>query len=111
MDLAFAKAEQALGDQVHLYRSKNTYTEITPKGTSKKIALEKLLAHKFPEIHLKQVAAFGDNFNDVDLLEGVGYGVAVENARAAVKKAARYQTGHHKEDGVASWLETFILKA
>ncbi|MGB5980988.1 MAG: HAD family hydrolase [Nonlabens sp.] len=104
MDLAFAKAEQLLAKKVHLYRSKNTYTEISPKGISKKSALELLLEKKYPAVFMKEVAAFGDNFNDTEMLESVGYGVAVENAREEVKRVARFQTGHHKKDGVAVWL-------
>jgi Cof subfamily protein (haloacid dehalogenase superfamily) len=105
MDTAFAKVEQLFNSKIHAYRSKSTYTEITPKGTSKEVALRKLLELKFPEIEMKDVAAFGDNYNDTDMLAAVGYGVAVENAREVVKKAAGYLTAHHKEDGVARWLE------
>lgn len=105
MDSAFAKAEQLLASQVHLYRSKDTYTEITPAGTSKKKALELLLKERFEDVGMEHVAAFGDNYNDTEMLQAVGYGVAVENARDEVKQAARHITKHHKEDGVAHWLK------
>ncbi len=104
MNLAFAKANSLHTNQVVCYRSKNTYTEITPAGTSKKVALEKLLASRFPEIGMEQVAAFGDNYNDIDMLRAVGYGVCVENGRDELKAVASHLTGHHKEDGVARWL-------
>lgn len=109
MNFAFAKAEQLLASQVHLYRSKNTYTEISPRGISKKSALELLLKKRYENIEMTHVAAFGDNYNDTELLAGVGHGVAVENAREEVKKAARHVTAHHKKDGVALWLEENIL--
>lgn len=105
MDLAFAKAEQILDSKVHLYRSKNTYTEITPSGTSKKVALELLLKKIYPEVSLGDVVAFGDNYNDTEMLKAVGHGVAVANARDEVKKVADYIVGHHKEHGVAEWLK------
>lgn len=105
MNSAFAKAEQTSGSKTHLYRSKNTYTEITPSGTSKEVALRKLLTNKFPEISMEQVVAFGDNYNDTAMLAAVGYGVAVANAREVVKQAARFETAHHKDDGVALWLQ------
>ncbi|ARN78225.1 HAD family hydrolase [Nonlabens spongiae] len=105
MDSAFAKAEQQLGNQVHLYRSKDTYTEITPAGTSKKKALELLLKERFQESGMEHVAAFGDNYNDTEMLQAVGYGVAVANGRDEVKQAARYIADHHKKDGVALWLQ------
>jgi hypothetical protein len=109
MDSAFAKAEQLLASKLHLYRSKDTYTEISPKGISKKSALELLLQQRFPEIDMSQVAAFGDNYNDTEMLAGVGHGVAVENGREEVKNAARHIAGHHKKDGVALWLEENVL--
>ncbi len=109
MDFAFAKAKKALDSQVHLYRSKNTYTEISPKGISKRSALELLLKQRFTEVEMSRVAAFGDNYNDTEMLEGVGHGVAVENAREEVKAAARYITKHHKQDGVAAWLQEQLL--
>lgn len=107
MNLAFAKA-QSLQSSLHLYRSKDTYTEISPKNISKKTALEFLLNKKFPSIDMVNVAAFGDNYNDVEMIDAVGYGVAVANARDEVKKVAQFITSHHKEDGVALWIENHI---
>jgi hypothetical protein len=104
MDIAFAKANTLHASQVHCYRSKSTYTEITPAGTSKKVALEKLLQARYPEIGMEQIAAFGDNYNDIDMIGAVGYGVCVSNGRDALKAVASHHTGHHKEDGVANWL-------
>jgi len=109
MDLAFAKAEKLFSSQLHLYRSKDTYTEISPKGISKKSALELLLKAKHPNIQMSEVAAFGDNYNDTEMLAGVGYGIAVENARPEVIAASKYSTLHHKKDGVADWLEKNVL--
>ncbi|WP_194850227.1 HAD family hydrolase [Nonlabens antarcticus] len=105
MDSAFAKAEELSASVLHLYRSKDSYTEISPKGISKKSALEILLKKRYPEINMSSVAAFGDNYNDIEMLAGVGYGVAVENGKEQVRSAARYTAGHHKKDGVATWLE------
>jgi len=107
MDSAFAKAEK-LQSQLHLYRSKDTYTEISPKNISKKSALELLIKQCFPEVDMESIAAFGDNYNDVEMIAGVGHGVAVENAREEVKAVAAYQTTHHKKDGVAQWIEKHL---
>lgn len=107
MDLAFAKANSLRASQVHCYRSKDTYTEITPAGTSKKVALSKLLEARYPEIGLEHVAAFGDNYNDIDMIAAVGYGVCVANGREELKAVASHIAPHHKEDGVAKWLESY----
>ena len=54
--------------------------------------------------------AFGDGYNDIDLLQQVGWGVAVENAFPEVKAVANEITKHHKEDGVASTLARIFLE-
>lgn len=107
MDSAFAEAS-TLRAFVHCYRSKDTYTEITPAGTSKKVALEKLLQMVYPDVGMDTVAAFGDNYNDIDMIEAVGYGVCVLNGRDELKAVAGFVAGHHKEDGVAIWLESTL---
>ncbi len=100
----FGELHMLFGDQLHLYRSKDTYLEIAPKSISKASAL-KLVLEKHSIIGLESVIAFGDNYNDIDLLQSVGWGVAVANARPEVKAVANEITLHHKEDGVAATLE------
>ena len=90
--------------ELNVYRSKDTYLEIASKKISKLSALSFLLDKKF-DIDLKEVIAFGDNYNDIELLEGVGHGVAVGNAREEVKAVANQITLGNKEDGVAITLE------
>ncbi|MCH2134420.1 MAG: HAD family hydrolase [Phycisphaerales bacterium] len=48
-----------------------------------------------------RVAAIGDGLNDIELLAGAGWGIAVENAEAAVLAAADARTRSHADDGVA----------
>ena len=89
--------------QLQLYRAKNTYIEITLQNVSKLTGIEAFLAHH-KEISLADAIAFGDNYNDQEMLEAVGLGVAVANARDEVKAVANDTTHHHKEDGVARYL-------
>lgn len=49
----------------------------------------------------EEIAAFGDGDNDIDMLEFVGTGIAMENASEHCKNAADIITRHHDEDGVA----------
>ena len=91
---------------IQLYRSKDTYIEINVKTASKKNAVA-ILAKEYG-ISPKQVMAFGDNYNDVEMLAYVGYGIAVENARAEAKKLAYATTLHHKEHGVAHYLKNVL---
>jgi hypothetical protein len=97
-------------NDLHLYRSSDTYLEIAPKAISKATGLKKILAHEF-DFEMESVIAFGDNYNDIDLLQSVGWGVAVDNARPEVKAVAKEITLHHKADGVAAVLEKLLNKS
>jgi hypothetical protein len=91
-------------NELHLYRSTDTYLEIAPRAISKATGLKKILENS-SDFGLESVIAFGDNYNDIDLLQSVGWGVAVGNARAEVKAVADEITLTNKEDGVAVTLE------
>jgi len=87
-------------DQLHLYRSKPTYLEIAPKTISKLTAVQHLLDTHF-RFPLSQSMAFGDNYNDMEMIKGVGMGIAVGNAKPEVLEIAHMVTTPGKEDGVA----------
>ena len=55
-----------------------------------------------------QVAAFGDQHNDLEVLAWAGYGVAPANASEAARAAADEITASHEEDGVARVLERWL---
>lgn len=93
-------------DDLHVYRSKSTYLELAPKSISKATGLA-LVMEKL-NIDMQTVIAFGDNYNDVELLQSVGWGVAVANARDEVKAVAREIAPHHKADGVAVTVEKYF---
>lgn len=96
-----------LGHDIHVYRAKDTYIEIADVKVSKLTGIQALLKHQYP-FSLSEVMAFGDNYNDIEMLQNVGYGIAVANAREQVKAVAKDITGHHKEDGVAQYLKKFF---
>jgi len=98
---------KAMNAPLHLYRSKETYLEIAPLEISKATALNKLLEAEF-NIEMKDVIAFGDNYNDIEMLQAVGCGVAVGNAKNEVKNIANEVTLPGKEDGVAATLEKYF---
>lgn len=78
-----------------------------PKNSGKIQAIHTLA--KFLNISLNDVVSFGDDINDVKMLEICGAGVAVSNAVMEAKKAADYVTASNDEDGVASWIEKNVL--
>ena len=60
-------------------------------------------------LSLDEVAAFGDDYNDIEMLRDCGIGIAVANAIDEVKAAADYVCDSNDNDGVAKWLEENVL--
>jgi Cof subfamily protein (haloacid dehalogenase superfamily) len=56
-----------------------------------------------------EVYAFGDNYNDIEMLRFVGHGVSMGNAPEIVKKEARYVTKNVEEDGIIFGLQMLGL--
>lgn len=80
---------------------------VTDKNADKGKALETLL--QFYGINKEQVISFGDDINDIPMLKASGTGVAMGNAAPAVKCIADYVTSSNDEDGVAEYIETYLL--
>jgi Cof subfamily protein (haloacid dehalogenase superfamily) len=59
-------------------------------------------------MQLENTAAFGDNINDLDMLQSVGFPVAVANAEDKLKQAAWKICPSNDECGVAVMLEKFM---
>ena len=60
-------------------------------------------------ISTDEVAAFGDDYNDISMLRECGVGVAVANAIDEVKAVADCVCDTNDNDGVAKWLEENLL--
>lgn len=104
IDQVYSYLNEKYGDQLHLYRSKPTYLEIANKKVSKLTAIDILLKEHF-HLQLEEAIAFGDNYNDYEMLKAVGMGIAVENAKPEILEIAKEITYHGKEDGVARSLQ------
>lgn len=53
---------------------------------------------------MEQTLAFGDDYNDLEMLRAVGQGVAMGNAPAAVRADADAVTLDNDRDGIAVFL-------
>ena len=58
----------------------------------------------------ENIVAFGDELNDVDMLEYAGIGVAMGNAMDEVKQVAAYVCDTNDNDGPAKWAAAHILQ-
>jgi len=59
---------------------------------------------------ITEIAAFGDDYNDVEMLKQCGVGVAVSNAIEEAKAVADYICGSNDDDGVAKWIDEKLIK-
>ena len=95
--------------QLMALRSKATYLEILPLESTKRSAVQVLLAHY--GLKPEQAVAFGDSDVDADMLQYCGLGVAMGNAPRQVKEAADYVTASNDQEGVYIALNSLRLKA
>lgn len=89
--------------QLNIVRSSDILIEIMNKDVSKANGIEVLLHHlKMTPV---QAIAFGDNYNDLTMLNFVGRGVVMQNAPEEIRKEAKYITKSNNEDGIYEYLK------
>ena len=103
--LALAVREARLA--VHAVQSEPTYLEFLPPGISKGSALRAMLAEL--GIRPGEVIAVGDNWNDLEMIEAAGLGVAMGDAPEGVRARADYVCASADDDGLREVLERFVL--
>jgi Cof subfamily protein (haloacid dehalogenase superfamily) len=94
-------------NNLNIYPSKPTYLEIMPNNVSKTSAIE-ILMHRF-NIEKSEIIAIGDNYNDIDMIQFAGIGIAMGNAPYGVKQYADDITFSNDEDGVGEAINKYIL--
>lgn len=99
--------EPFLPEDLYIQLSENAVAMIMNKKAEKMRAVKKIAAHY--QVALEEIVAFGDDYNDMEMLQGCGIGVAMENAIDDVKRLADEVCLDNDADGVAGWLEQHIL--
>lgn len=94
--------------ELYLTKSVATFFEATHPNANKGTAV-RYLAEELLGLNVQNVMAIGDNFNDVEMLEYAGLGVAMGNAPADVQAIAQWVAPDVEEDGAATAIEAFIL--
>ena len=89
-----------------LLSKKYDLAQIMPNGSSKATALHYLIDSW--GVAMSQVAAFGDDVNDVEMVQAAGLGVAMDNAVDEVKAVADRITASNDRDGVALVVEELL---
>lgn len=94
--------------ELYLTTSVATFFEaanpLVNKGTAVRYIAEELLG-----LESNNVMTIGDNFNDLEMLQYAGIGVAMGNAPAGVQEVAQWVAPDVEQDGVVAAIEKFLL--
>ena len=92
---------------IYITSSVKQLIEISYKDAGKRSGVQYLAG--LLGIDRKDIAAFGDADNDIDMIQFAGCGVAMGNATEHLKSIADYVTKSNDEDGVAYAIENILL--
>ena len=106
-DTQVTTIKSILPDELYLIPTENSVGMIMHRDATKPSAIMEVSEHFGFSLH--NVAAFGDDYNDIEMLRACGVGVAVANAIDEAKVAADYICDANDVDGVAKWLEEHVL--
>lgn len=81
--------------------------DVTQRGNSKGARLAQWVAEQ--GLTMDQVIAFGDNDNDLSMLETVGLGVAMGNAADEIKARAKLTIGNNEQPSIAETIYRYVL--
>ncbi len=80
--------------------------EIVKKGINKAVGLQKIAAYY--NIPQERIIAFGDEDNDLEMIEYAGVGVAMGNAIDPLKSIANHIGFTNEDDGVGAFLTEYL---
>jgi HAD superfamily hydrolase (TIGR01484 family) len=103
----FAEVVEGLGlTDTNYYIGYTSWLDLAPDGVSKASGLEMVCARL--DVAAADVLAVGDGFNDVDMLEWAGRGVAMGQSPDRVREVADDVTGTVADDGLAAELARYV---
>lgn len=91
--------------QCAVVKSSDKLLEIMIKGINKAEAVRRLC--EFWNVSIENAIAFGDNYNDIEMLEAVGLGVVMGNAPEEIRRRFAEVTLDNNHDGIAAALKKF----
>lgn len=103
---AAVEAFEQLGIETSIYRPKGNIVEITSARSVKSQGVRTALDAVGGD--MATLMAFGDNYNDIELIQEASVGVAVSNAKDELIRAADEITLSNNEDGVGYALRKYF---
>lgn len=107
--LLTALRQQYSPAELYFTKSVATFFEATHPQVNKGTAV-RYLAEEVLGLQAANVMAIGDNFNDLEMIQYAGIGIAMDNAPDGVKADADWIAPDVEVHGVAAAIEQFILK-
>lgn len=95
------------GDGFRCVRSQKFLYEFLDPDLSKTKGIE-IIANNH-NLTLENVCVFGDELNDFEMIRDCGVGVCMGNGNPKVKEIANYVTASNDEDGIAKFIEEYLL--
>ena len=89
---------------VAVVKSDSALIEIMAKGVSKAEAV-KMMCREY-KVPMEEAIAFGDNYNDEEMLRAVGHGFLMGNAPEALKGRIKLHTDDNNHDGIYKALQS-----
>ena len=103
----FPRLQERCGDLATMYLTDQGATiQIVSRESSKRAGVERV--RRALGIGAEELAVFGDDLNDLEMLRSYPVSVAMGNAVGAVKSAARYVTLANDEGGIAHALKEIL---
>lgn len=101
------RLKERFGGSLAVTISKPMYVEMLRPGVSKATALAQVAEHL--GVAQEQTVAIGDSFNDLEMLQWAGVGVAMGNGHEVIREKADYVVASNMDEGVAEAFERFVL--
>lgn len=100
--------EERLGGRAGISRSQSGFIEINCPGVNKGVGLS--YAAELVGVPREECAAMGDSYLDMEMLRWAGLGVCVDNGVEAARDCADLIVPACDENGVAYFIDHFILR-
>ncbi len=106
---SFPVLSKRFGKQFSMFISGKYWMDIMPLGVNKGTALAKV--QELLSVTPEETLAFGDYYNDIELLAQAGYGYVMKNASRDMKRRSQYITPlTNNENGVLEVIKALVLK-
>jgi len=103
---ALASYDATQGGPVQVVVSGQHWCDVMPTGVHKGVAVRRL--QDSLGVGPAQTVVFGDNFNDVEMLDAAELSFAMDGSPAGVAERANYTAPSHREEGVVTVLRHLL---